>query len=266
MKTLIKEDYKVENEKGYSFDVVNHVHTLDGKRLYGITTILGVINKPALVQWSANMAVGAIEENLEILADTKVLLKILMPQEQKLLVDEFYQLFITEAKTAHRKKKEDAGTKGTDVHAEIEAIVNAAINNEGYILLDTTSETKQVQNFIDWAIANNVKFLASEKNVYSTELWCGGIADIVCMIDGKLYVGDVKTSSVIYPENYLQVSAYAYMLQEMGLYEKFDGVIILNCKKDGKFEYKFNYDLEENFQAFLGFYKGWKQLEALKTK
>ena len=43
--------------KNFTFNKEEHYYELDGKRMYGITTILGVIAKPALIQWAANMAV-----------------------------------------------------------------------------------------------------------------------------------------------------------------------------------------------------------------
>ena len=38
-----------------TFDAKKHVHTLDGKNLTGVTTVLSVIAKPALIQWAADM-------------------------------------------------------------------------------------------------------------------------------------------------------------------------------------------------------------------
>ena len=43
-------------QTGYQFSEEGHLHILDGKALTGVTTILGVIAKPALIQWSADEA------------------------------------------------------------------------------------------------------------------------------------------------------------------------------------------------------------------
>ena len=65
----------IPKEKGYDFDDTGkrHAHYINGKRATGVTTILGVIAKPALIAWSARMAVDYIEgkekEILEIYKD-----------------------------------------------------------------------------------------------------------------------------------------------------------------------------------------------------
>ena len=86
--------------KNFKFDEKEHLYTLDGKPLTGVTTVLSVIAKPALIQWSANQAVEYVKEHLTSLDDLDAVLK--------------------EAKVAHRKKKESAGDVGKAVHKAIE--------------------------------------------------------------------------------------------------------------------------------------------------
>lgn len=234
----------------YTFDKEKHVHTLDGKALYGTTTILGVIAKPILIQWAANVAVESIKADIY---DRSV-----MPP--RMILDDIF----AKAKVAHRKKKEEAGTKGTDVHEECELYIKHCIERGGEAFKPEIPSEKQLQNFIDWAVEKKVKFLASEKNIYSERMWVGGIADIICEIDGKRYVGDIKTSSGIYPEHFIQASAYAAMLKEMEEKE-FYGVIIINLKKDGSFDVKENYDLEGNLKCFESALCIYKHLNEIKN-
>lgn len=234
----------------YSFDEVNHVHTLDGKPLTGVTTILGVIAKPMLIQWSANMAVEYIANEIKPG-------RIIQTGDAG---KEYLETLFKEAKVAHRKKKESAGEFGTNVHNAIEQW----IKTKAVWVSKDEMEQKAFNHFVKWAEDNKVKFLDSEKHVYSRELWIGGICDIVCEIDGKRYVGDIKTSSGIYPEAYIQTSAYAHMLKEMGLYDKFDGVLVINCNKKGGFEHKFNYDIEGNLNCFKSAVTIYRQLNSIK--
>jgi hypothetical protein len=230
----------------YKFDKVKHIHTLDGKTLTGCTTVLSVLAKPALIQWSANMAVEYI-------------VKVASPYYGELNSEE--QLKDTylingkqleEAKTAHRRKKEEAGQKGTDIHFEIEKLVASVIGAWGGIIdKDTKSEIPQVQHFMDWAVKNKVKFLESEKNIYSQSLWVGGIVDIVCEIDGEVWIADVKTGSGIYPEHFWQMAGYQIMLEEMGMGGKVKGHIVLNLKKTGEFDEKRSVSNEEAKKGFL---------------
>jgi phospholipid-translocating ATPase len=80
----------------------------------------------------------------------------------------------------------------------------------------------------------------------------------------KLYVGDVKTSSAIYPEFFIQASAYAKGLEEMGLYKDFHGVVIVNVPKKGGLEVKENYDIDGNFNCFKACLTIIKQLDSIK--
>lgn len=217
----------------------NHAYFADaeGTKAYnGVTTILRVINKPALIQWSANCAVDYIEEHGGV--GGTVALEV-TPEVLK------------EARVAHRKKKEEAGVAGTDVHSMIEVVIKNAIElSEGFITIDNSGLNNQVDLFIQWAKDNKVKFLASELRLYSQTSWFAGTCDFVCEIGGKLYTGDIKTSSAIYAENFIQASAYASALTEMGLYKDFGGVIIVNLPKKGGLKVEENYDLEGNFNAF----------------
>jgi hypothetical protein len=103
--------------------------------------------------------------------------------------------------------------------------IKDVMKNSGGVILSGKNENKQVQNFLDWAITNKIKFLASEKNCWNKDWFVGGIADFVCQKqDGKLFVGDIKTATAIYPTNYIQGSAYGKMLTGLGLYDKFDEI------------------------------------------
>ena len=238
--------------KNFQFNKEEHYYELDGKRLYGVTTILQVISKPALIPWAVKMCADYIVAN----------------KKRLIVEEESWDEIIKEAKSAHRKKKEDAGAKGTDAHALIEEIVKTSIDEfGGYI--SGTSTNPQVQNFIDWAVKNKVKFLASEKQLYSESAWVAGTTDMVFEMKGKKYVGDVKTSSAIYPEHFYQMAAYRMMLEEMGE-TGFDGSVVIRIGKDGKFneekDVAYRYDYDTDLKAFLGALAIFKAGETYKVK
>jgi len=229
-------------DKEYRFNKEKHLHELlvdnKWKSLTGCTTILGILSKPMLIQWSANMAVEYIKGELYD--------KSLMPPKN--MLDGIFE----RAKTAHRRKKEEAGQKGTDIHSEIEKLVAGVIGAWGGIIdKDTKSEYPQVQYFIDWAVKNKVKFLETEKGLYSKSLFLGGIVDLVFEIDGEIYIGDIKTGSGIYPEHFAQCAGYELMLKEMGYGKEIKGHIILNLKKDGTFQEKRSVSTEDAKNFFL---------------
>lgn len=210
----------------YEFNEDGHVHLLDGKPLHGVTTVLRVIAKPALIQWAANMAVDHIKNNY---------------------AGNLTEELLKEARMAHRTKKEKAGDWGTKLHEAIESYIKGGTMPDS---LDAMG-LKALYKFKSWADDNKIKFLASEKHLYSRELWIGGICDLIFEMDGKKYVGDIKTSSGIYDEAFFQMGAYDLMLEEMGIYNDIAGYMVINLKKDGTMETKLANNTEVNRQAFL---------------
>lgn len=229
-------------EKGFSFQEKGHKYFLDGKAMTGVTTILGVIAKPMLIQWAANEAVKYIRENANIV-DVEAGFDL-----------EVWEDLLKAASVAHRKKKEAAGDKGKDVHAQIEVLIKSSLDTGTPI--SGTSDNEQVQHFIDWAVSNKVKFLVSEEKVFSRKLWVAGTIDFVCEIDGEVWIGDIKTSSAIYPEHFFQTAGYQKLMEDMadgdgGMPVNVKGHIILNVRKDGTFEEKRSISNSDNLSAFM---------------
>lgn len=236
----------------FTFNEKAHYYELDGKRMYGVTTILGVIAKPALIGWAANMAVDHVIENS---ASEKT---------DDGLRYQVIESVLADARKAHTKKKEAAGTKGTDTHALVEEYVKSCIEiGHLAVLTDEQDKSDALVKFAGWALENNVKFLASEKRVYSEEYWTAGTADFTCEIDGKRYVGDLKTMKKIWDRTpFYQVAAYRKMLQEMGEPE-YHGTLIVNINKEtNELTEERSYDTEGDqkcFEAALCLYKNLNQ-------
>lgn len=211
----------------YTFDKEKHLHMLDGKALTGTTSVLGVIAKPALIPWAvkttADFLLDALKRGVEVTKD-----------------------LIEEAKKQHRLSKEKAGDWGTNLHAMVETYAKTGMTNPP---VDEKME-QAFNHFLKWVTDNNVEFLESEKNVYSREMWVGGICDLVVKIGDQVWLADVKTGSGIYPEHFWQMASYEMCLKEMGLYDNVVGYIVLNLKKDGTFEEKRSVSNEDNQAAF----------------
>jgi hypothetical protein len=234
-------------QTGFVFNEEAHVYVLDGKPLTGVTTILGVIAKPALIQWSADMACNYVrEKTIDIQFGFSI---------------QALETILTEARLAHRKKKESAGTIGTEAHKQIENFI------KGKPFDEMTDQVKSmVDQFIAWAKEHNVKFLESEKRLFSKEHWYAGTVDFVAEIDGKVWIGDIKTSSGIYPEYFFQTAGYQLALQENGEYPEIEGHVIVNIKKDGsKFEIEKSYGYQQSVEAFKAALTIYRAQEALKT-
>lgn len=230
----------------YEFNKEKHRHFLDGKQLTGCTTVLGIVAKPALISWSANMTAEFLRDKLDGI---------------KNLDQMKWELLLDEARKQHTKRKEKAGDWGIQVHFEIENYIQNEIDKKGNEVYP-----ENIKNFVEWEKQNKVKFLATEKNIYSEKMFVGGIVDIVCEIDGKRWIGDIKTSgSGIYPENFWQCACYDLLLEEMGE-PKAEGYIILNLKENGEFIEKRSISNEENKEAFLSCLKIYRIQEKIKNQ
>ena len=225
-----------------------HVYLLDGKQVTGVTTVLGVLAKPALIQWSADMTAEWIRENADKTQFTDGTNGWTVDEED-----------LQEAVKAHAKKKEAAGDRGTDVHALVEDYIKRCIaENEGNTI-DIDTEDKMVAQFIEWAIGNKVRFLESEKQVYSEEWFVAGTFDFSFEKDGKRYIGDLKTMKKMWDRvPFFQCAAYMKMSEEMGE-RPYQGSCIVNINKEtNELTEHWTYDHESDrlaFEAALTLYR-----------
>lgn len=223
----------------FTFEEKTHSYKLDGKRLTGVTTIIGVLDKPALVAWSANCVADCLEEHLT--------------KGETITFKE-----IDEARTAWAKKRDKAGDTGTRIHNAIEEYVKSKINSQPEPILELTEgELKMFEKFKEWEKENDVKFLLSEQKLYSEKYWFAGTVDLVVEIKGKKYIADIKTAKDIYTTNYIQMAGYHIALEELGKIKDLEGYIVINLPKDlkangeAKFKEKRIYNTEDFKKAFL---------------
>lgn len=215
------------------FNPIGHRYTVNGEKKIGVTTALSVISKPALLQWAVNVAIDELKVNLKA----------------GVAYDELQLANTLEsARLAHKKKKEEAAGFGTLVHNWIEKYIKG--QNPEPLVNKTLNDA--VQTFLKWVEQNNVKFIASEKPVYSKKYdYCGTI-DFICEIDGKKYIGDLKTSKGIYDEYSMQVAAYRYADEEESG-TQYAGSIIVRIPKteDDDVEIAYINNYQKNCKAFL---------------
>ena len=230
-----------------------HAYFLDDKPMIGNTTALGVIAKPFLIQWAADVAaanaIGIVPEYESVMAIKDAKEK----KKAKDALDEKYPKF-KEARTAHMKKKEAGGDWGKIVHKAIEMWISSGsipleVECDGEMYKVEEGHMNAINHFVKWSQDNNVKFLESEKRVYSEKNWFAGTLDLVFEMDGKRWIGDIKTSGAIYNEHFFQMGGYEICLEEMGE-GNVDGYLVINLKKDGTMDLKMAENREVNKEAF----------------
>ncbi len=198
-----------------------HLHTLDGRQLYGTSTVVGIISKE-LTWWASGMALAPlgflnkrkghkIAERVSAASMAKCRIASMPAREYADFLDECYR--------AHNTKKETTAVAGTNMHLHLEEYVNESIyRNAGEPLDLIPADTREVAIFSEWACANVREFLWSEAHCYSERLWTGGISDVGAILrDGTFAIIDFKSAKEAYYGYFVQMGGYATAIIENGL-------------------------------------------------
>lgn len=202
-----------------TFEPYKHQYTVSGKPVRSVTGIIGIIGKPFLVPWAAKVTTERMGELFK----------------PGVSYDEIQiKTMLDEAKRAHYNTKTNAADIGSLVHKYLEQV----IKGEKPATLIHEEARNSAERFMDWVKKNKIEFILSEQVVYSKKYNYCGTLDFVCKINGKLMLGDIKTSNAIYKEEYgAQMAAYKIAREEEFEDEHYDGHILVRVgKKDAEFE------------------------------
>lgn len=204
------------------FDDKLHAYRWNDKLIPGVTKIIGCLDKPALIQWAANMASDYIGSQL------------FTDDGEGTHVPTFKELqaIIKEAKTAHRKFSKSA----TDIGKAVHSFAERALVEQRVQMPEDPQTRKGAEAFLSWLHATDMKPINVERMCFSRTHWYAGTCDFYGHINGDLCIMDLKTSSGLYPEMLFQLAAYAIAIsEETG--ERIDhGYIVRLDKKTGKCE------------------------------
>jgi CRISPR/Cas system-associated exonuclease Cas4 (RecB family) len=166
----------------------------EGKRLPGVTTVLGMLNKPALLKWAWQLGKDGIE--LE-------------------------------------KARQKAADIGTIAHALCEAHLRGQeldTDNLTHEMVDR-AETAFLKFLAFWE-KEQLSVEAVELPMVSERMQVGGCLDILAKRPtGRRVLVDLKTSKAIYDEMLIQVATYADMYEETHG-EPVDEVFIVRIGKE----------------------------------
>jgi hypothetical protein len=108
----------------------------------------------------------------------------------------------------------DAGEFGTKIHEAIDSYVNGELvtwMNENGKQNFTLEEWKCFLKFVDFWQTWKPIVIASEVKIVSDIYKVGGTIDLVCEINGEIWLLDFKTSNYLHDTYDLQIAAYAMM-------------------------------------------------------
>lgn len=230
-------------------------YDIEGQSLPSVTTIIGCIGKPALINWAANQERALVSEAA---ADLYIDLCKAKPMSRSAYVTTL-QSRVGQQK-AHKKEMEKAGEIGTQAHALIEWNLRRSLGQK------VGPEPRVVDDaqwafmaFQDWAASVQLKPRYIEQTVFSLTHQYAGTMDLLAEVSGVLTLVDFKTGKGIYGEAHLQNVAYQVALDEMG-YSKPEGGLIVRLPKvqtDPEFEVAIVPPVEELFPVFLSVRKLW---------
>lgn len=221
-------NFKDQKRGGYYFK--------DNTPYVSVTRVLEIIDKPALRYWFGKQVYKAMVVNPSI-------------SEQ-------------EALSAPYAASDKAKNRGSAVHSVVEAY------KAGTAVTQSTEELQPFINaFFEWANNNHIKIISQEKTVFSKKYGYAGTYDLLATLNGggKNILIDVKTNKdgTVYPEAFLQLSAYKHALEEEG--QKTDQIAVLALSSKGTFTFQTGQDCFEAFLNAKALWE-WKNPERLSEK
>lgn len=235
-----------DGEVNITFYPDSHRYKLEGDKKYltSVTTITGIIDKSrVLINWAVGLTGTYLKQYFEKVGGSYT-------KEELLPI-------IDEACLNYKEVQQQALDIGSIAHEFAENFANAQIEKNKFELpenLDDAQILNAINGFLNWVEDNNVKFLETERLVYSKKHGYVGIFDAVAEIKSKKYIIEYKSSKALYPEYWLQASAY-YKAYEEETKETIDGIILLKFgKEDGEFEDKKEEEvpkINNYFETFL---------------
>lgn len=216
------------------YDPKAHVYLLvkDGDLIpqEGVTNVCHIIDKSeALIPWAVKQMAGML------LTQAVITLPDGQKQMRALPYQEFENLVLA-SKTAHKDKLEEAGDVGHVAHAWIERYIKAVIAHgpasiQVQEVLAKFPEDERAMNCclaaLDWMRNHNVRWLGTERKIFSRTYGYAGTMDGLCLVDScqnhhcckapfkdRLTISDWKTSNYLYTEYLLQTAAYMQAFNE----------------------------------------------------
>ena len=153
-----------------------------GEMVPSVTNVISILDKPALPRWAAKMV-----------AERAALMKgSLGRMDDGDIVDTL--------KAVPWQRSNRAADRGTSIHEYLEARLN---DWEPEPLSDDAEPYREAADA--WMLAHDIQVVETELTLFHPLY--AGTTDFVAHVDGKLTIGDFKTSKAIYPEAALQLAA-----------------------------------------------------------
>ena len=225
----------------------NYRQKTTGQKVKGVTTILSLLDKPALIWWGYKQGMDNFDRLMGQIAEFAKRPDLDgFSRELGEMIQNFKQ-------TTLYDKRDRAADAGTLAHTMVEHHL------QGMDVPDTKGMDKAVVEkaegcfltFLDWHKANQIKVLASEVELTSERLPYGGTIDHVIISaltpQDRVDILDIKTGKDIYLEAKLQVRAYKPLWEEHHPNAMVAGFHIVRLGPTGEFTHKYFPSLDDKY-------------------
>lgn len=192
------------------------VHTVykstEGVRLPSVTTVLGILNKPALLDWAWKLGLEGKD---------------------------------------YKAVRDQAADIGTLAHGMVMShLTGTEFDKTEYSAQDIDKAENCLIKYFDWEKGHKIHIVYVEKPLVSNIYHFGGTIDCFAYVDDKPTLIDHKTGKAIYSEYFYQLAAYKQLLWENG--HDIDSARILRIGRDELegFEERTMVDLSKHWQVF----------------
>jgi len=252
----------------------SRLYTLpDGTKYPSVTTILGAIAKPALINWAAKT-----EREMVLRAAADLWDDVPAPPAPKMT--RMAYLSTLESRIGQEKANVKLRNKAGDIGSQIHSLAEWTLRQELKQEIGPRPKVDEAAEWgfmawEDWRKQSNLVPLFVEQTCWSDKHGYAGTFDLYCEMDlpgggrGRV-LADWKSAKGIYPEMLLQTAAYIEALIEMGHAEHPLAGMIVRVPKvstDPAFETRFISASEHSalFRVFLSVLELWKWLDERKA-
>lgn len=211
----------------HMYKITDPKYGLVKQRVKGVTTYLGIKDKSApLISWATDTA-GLHLYDI-ILSGNAITM-----EDVRFAIGK------------HKTIKDEAAAIGKAMHDWCEYFIKHKLGRVGFetapVMPTDPQITLGINSFLEWYMAHDVKFVSSERVVYSRKHQYVGQMDFEAYVDGKLTGGDFKSSNGLYNSVLAQISAYQEAAEEeaeaIGKPIKFENRMAVRLSKETQDEY-----------------------------
>lgn len=185
----------------------------NGDRVVGVTTVLNVLDKPALVKWANNLGLKGIDSN---------------------------------------KFRDKMADIGTITHLRIlHHLKHTEPDLSEFSQADIKTSDNCMLSYYEWEKHHKLEPIIIEVPLTSDKYSYGGTPDFIGLIDGRLEIMDFKTGSGIYGTAYYQVAAYRQLAYEVGHEVNHARILRIGRDNNEGFEERLIAKFDDEFKLFL---------------